>query len=378
MNDEDNASRISRLIIEFRDILVKIYGVREDQFSELLFVEFKQDYKYDYVIDAIGDTPPKRFFYTIRWFYGDADLDGILALARAVSDAKPKQKGIRSLVEKIRAMMGPGESSAGVPISADEGRPARSSGALPSDLAKSLSDLEQRLTTMIVFVRDLRQSFRANDFRPLDLPDLYHLSDSDGERSAAILALEAYHNPAYSRWLAERVTVESPHAGFLATQALIAAALRASRTNLPRLLKVIKSAKERLDKTSDTEIGYTISARKDNLSAAETLIEMRTTSGDRMEANDLEAYLEELLKIFDRAAFENLFTARLGTSLDFFVSVTGPFELIIVGVILQGRNTELGPKLIRAVFAEKPDNPTFKAIHEKYVQGTGPVATRGR
>jgi hypothetical protein len=383
MNGDDNASRIPKLIVELRDVIVKIYGDREDQFAELVYIKFTEEYKYDYTIDAKGKTPPDRFLNTIKSFYADADLEGLLDLAEKVSEAKPRRKDLKDLVAKIQAAMGhrggppvgapPGAAAVGGGPPVGKPAPAVGSTALPPDLAATLSMFEQRLTNMVDFVRELRQSLRAKDYRQLDLPGRYHLSESDGERSAAILSLEAYPDSKYLRWLAERVTVESPHAGFLASQALIAAALTSPRAELRKLLKIVTSAKDRLDrldKSSEAEQGvpiYNISCRKDKLSDAETLIEMRTTPlPDRMKPDDLDAFLAALLEMFDQATFEKLFVNRLQIPLNVFVRVTDPFELIVVGVIIKGRDTELGPNLIRAVLAEKPGNATFTAVHKKY------------
>jgi len=369
MNGDNNASRIPKLIVELRNIIVEIYGIREQQFGELLSIKFTETYKYDYSIDAEGKTPPDRMLYTVKWFHADAGLDGLLDLAVAVSEAKPRRNDIKSLIEKIHTLIG-----RVVPP------PTPGSPLLPQDLAATVNMLEQQVTTMAEFAREFRQSLRAKNYRTVDLPGRYHLSELDGERSAAILALEAYPDPAYLRWLAERVTVELPHAGFLASQALIAAALRSSRTDLPRLLKVVKLAKDRLDrldKSLDAEQGitvYNISARKDKLTDAENLIEMRTTPPpDRMKPDDLDAYLKALLEIFDESAFEKLFTDRLRMPLNYLVRVTDPLELIVVSVIIKGRDTELGPNLIRAVHAEKPDNATFLAIYKKYAPAPVPV-----
>ncbi len=382
MNGDNNASRIPKLILELRDIIVEIYGIREDRFGELLFINFKDTYNFDYSKDVVGKVPPDRMLYTVKWFYADAGPDGLLELAVTVSKAKPKRKDLPQLIEKIREEIGPAkpEAPAGGGPAGGGPPPAPGSIPLPPDLAATLSMFEQQLTTMTEFARELRQSLRTKDYRVIDLPGRYHLSESDGDRSAAILALEAYPDPVYLRWLAERVTVELPHTGFLATQALIAAALRSARTDLSRLLKLVRLAKDRLDrldKSLDAEQGltiYNISARKDKLTDAETLIEMRTTSLlDRMKPDDLDAYLKALLETFDQAAFEKLFADRLRMPLNFFVRVTDPFELIVVGVIIKARDTDLGPNLIRAALAEKPDNATFLAILQKYALAPVPI-----
>jgi hypothetical protein len=208
--------------------------------------------------------------------------------------------------------------------------------------------------------------------RAVDLPGRFHLSDSDGERTTAILALEAYPDSSYLRWLGERVVVESPHPGFLGAQALVTAALRSPRPALPRLLKIVTAAKDRLDrlaKDDKEELAsvYNVSARKDTLALAETLIEMRTVERENgMKPDDLDEYLATLLDSFNLASLEKLFAKRLKTQLKYYGRLTDPLELVVVGVVVKGRDSELGPDLIRAAAADKPQNATFVKIMETY------------
>ena len=60
-------------------------------------------------------------------------------------------------------------------------------------------------------------------------------SESDGDRLAAVLVLEARPDAAYLRWLSERVTVEDASIGLLAVKALIIAALRLGLDDLERV-----------------------------------------------------------------------------------------------------------------------------------------------
>lgn len=76
----------------------------------------------------------------------------------------------------------------------------------------------------------------------LDLPKLYHLSVSDGERLAAIVSLQKYPDVQYLQWLSERLAVESTFLGCQAMVALRAAAQGLSVTELDRIEGAVQRA----------------------------------------------------------------------------------------------------------------------------------------
>src|SRR5206468_3223161 len=92
-----------------------------------------------------------------------------------------------------------------------------------------------------------------------------------------VLALEAEPSPVYLRWLSERVTVERPYPGFLASQALITAALRLARDHLPKLRDVVRIAVNKLALQSDDpdHPGSPAHERKHELDVAGDLAQMR-------------------------------------------------------------------------------------------------------
>jgi cellulose synthase operon protein C len=101
-----------------------------------------------------------------------------------------------------------------------------------------------------------------------ECPDAFHLSESAGERLAAVVALRKNIDTRYIRWLSERVTVERPFVGYNAALALLKCAEQKERVAITSIVNAVNDALERLalNMERDTDRERVLMSAKQRLS----------------------------------------------------------------------------------------------------------------
>src|SRR5262249_43975976 len=156
------------------DLICQAY--QEQEFKMLLFV---------HVADFDFAGLPNRYSYkdkvfeTVTWALRVGEAKQVLWLARLVSRERPQHQALGKLVLDLqnqveRQVLAPAGNAAGEPL------------PLPPDLATSLALLEAKPQELAA---DLRPKLRATSYKPLEIPDRFHLSVSEGRRLVAVLAL---------------------------------------------------------------------------------------------------------------------------------------------------------------------------------------------
>jgi hypothetical protein len=107
-------------------------------------------------------------------------------------------------------------------------------------LRRALPDGDQKTVQLQALVNQLI----ALPLDEHDLVDRFHLSESDGERLVAVLALVRRPDTRYLRWLAERMAVENRFVGYQAAVALEAAAQTLSLLDLDAAMTAVECARE--------------------------------------------------------------------------------------------------------------------------------------
>lgn len=352
-------------MIRLKDLICSAYT--DNEFSMLLVGQV-EDADFDY--DGLAASMPYeiKVLETVRWANRYGKAQQLLWLTKLASNKRPLRTEFEKLVKEIEALIQPP-----VPVGTGGGSIAGSSwSALPPELAGPLGLLVEQASTIQNLARDLRMILRTKSYKSLDLPGQFHLSESAGERLAAVLALEKDPHPAYLRWLSERVAVEKPLIGFMAAQALITAGFWLDRNDLNRISKAISTAIDLLDGLADTDeqpaAGFDIVARKRQLQTALSLVEVRSRNGRSvLPPADFERFLSVLISSFDRDGFDGLLQRQLQTSLKWLANPNEPIELIVINVALTARDKGWERELLRAAYEDQRQNETFATLHRKYV-----------
>jgi hypothetical protein len=345
------------LMAQLRELIVSSF--EEAELADLLRVEVPREH-FDF--DGLSPTMPykAKVMATVAWTYRWAGIKRVYWLAQLAAERRPEHPSFPPLITELKKCV---EST-----------------DLPPSFVAALSSHERGISTHWSLAQTLRVMFRKGSYKRYDLPGRYHLSDSMGQRMAAVLALEAEPDPNYLRWLSERVTVEPPLTGTLASKALITSALRLERGYLIRLRGYVQEAIARLNNMNPTDespahagvpFGVGLDARRIQLSNAEDLIEVR--NGTRflgMTLDDRDSFLNALVSAFDLPRFEELCTKQLKTELKRLAHPNDPIELIVVSVVVMARRQEWEEDLLEGVYAAQTGEPTFTILHEKYGNGS--------
>lgn len=208
---------------------------------------------------------------------------------------------------------------------------------------------------------DLRERLRQPAYRGHTIPADMHLEETEGSRLAAVLALEAQPDVKYLRWLSERVTVESAFVAYMAARALAANALNLDAQYLERLRAAVIGAAHRLDTVVeiDSEARFDASARKQQLQAAEALVDMRSRAASGLRGDALDVFLQSILTEFNRETFV-LLCRKMVVDLARVVNLDEPFDLIVVDVIVLAQANRWLFKLASAIHAERPTVEAFE------------------
>jgi hypothetical protein len=250
----------------------------------------------------------------------------------------------------------------------------------PPELARLLITYDEEPASLRLIATELRAVLRQDALRALGLHERLHLSGREGDRLGATLWLERWPAAEYVWWLAERVWVESPAVGFLAAQALIAAALRLPRLDLPRLRAAAQRAADRLVSIMNTEAAlpapvdvlpvadavFDVVSRKREVDTAITLIDMRLVRRrEVMTPEELEQFLAAMETAFTRGELDGMSVGLL-FPLRRFARDDDPTVLCIVYLICKAREGRWERDLIEAAHRLKPTVQLFDEMSTKY------------
>ena len=359
-----NGNTIFDLMIQLKQLIHEAYT--DTEFSMLLFGKVDET-DFDYTGLSPSMSYQIKVLETVRWANRYGGPKQLLWLAKIVRDGRPMRNEFKQLVQDIEEILQATEATLPPTVALAGALPL----PLPPELAGPLEFFVTQSSTLPNLARDLRTILSTNSYKHLDLPGRFHLSESEGERLAAVLALEKDPDPSYLRWLCERVMVEKPLVGFMSSQALTTAGLRLGQQDLGRIGKAISDATDLLDGLADTDeqlaMGIDVAARKRQLQAALSLVEMRTRRGRSvLSPADLEVFLGALISTFDRDGFDGLAQRQLQTPLKWLANPNEPIELIGINLMLIARDKGWERELIHAAYKEREDNPAFAALHIKY------------
>jgi hypothetical protein len=300
---------------------------------------------------------------------------------------RPGVEELRKALEAFLPAAQPGPSPAPPPADPAAGPPSVPAGVpvkLPPELDQVLGLYNPSPETIWLVANKLRSQFEKGVPNVLDPPHLFHLSAWERHRLAAVLALERSPEMTYVWWLAERVTIEQPVIGFLAAKALTSAAFHLERPELPHLRSAANAALDRLADMMNAAthppavplhsaqalreedlVEYDPFARKLEVSAALDLIDMRTVPRSRLflSPDDLEKFLKELIRTFQRPALEQLCQA-VDLPLKRLARDDDPIEHCVVYLVIRARSGQWERDLIKAALAARPDNNTFNSIQQ--------------
>jgi hypothetical protein len=359
MNPEDFLKRLIELIVD---------AFKDDEFGMLLSDNLYKVPKADF--DYAGLSPNLSYRQKVRetvlWVNRFGQLKLVLWLAQTVYQEREMRDDLKEFVRDLETVLQP---------KAPAPQANASSAPLPPALVATLGFYRPQQDSLEDLVRDLRPKLRAENYRPFDLPGRFHLSESEAERLVAVLALEAEPDAGYLRWLSERVTVERPYSGFIAAQALIGAGLWLKHEFLARLGSAARSAVDRLDRQMEVDLPPSMAAfdaaRKGELDVVLSLVRMRSQGQPAfLVPDELDAFLKALMS-FSAPQLEVLCEKRLGTNLRLMVRIADPIEHIIATLSVAARKMRWELKLLQAACQERPADPTFSSLCQKY--GAAPV-----
>jgi len=349
----------NQLITRLMDLIVKSYN--DGEFGGLLQDNLHEVEEADFDYGGLLNTEfKKKVHETVMWANRYGQLKTVLWLTQKAAAKRPEWGEYKILIVDIKKVVNAPEDA--LASAGDQSK-------LPASLVATFGVFESKQLTLEQFATDLRPILRAQGHASCKIPEQFHLSDLDWKRVVAILALEAEPDPNYIRWLAERVTVERPYPGFLATQALVTSAFRLSREHLKELSKVIRDAINRLSLQSD-DPDHPSSAlynRKHELDVANELAMMRTGAAKLgMNPDDLDRFLKVLSKLRS-AELDDLCQKASGAQMKYLgVRSVGPPELIAVAVVVKARQNNWEPELIKAAFSLLPTDVVILDVHKRY------------
>jgi hypothetical protein len=237
---------------------------------------------------------------------------------------------------------------------------------LPDELAQLLRTYEAipRLIedgpARLALMEQTANKIRALQLSRLGLPDMLHLSDSPGERLAAVLALEQTSDVRYLRWLAERVACEPPFVGHAATIALTNAAYELQRGMLGRARACALIGLDLMPNTPET------ARRRTQLQRAVQVADRRTGTMSRSQDILFDEVISALVEAFQPVDLQSLLKAQLDIAMDKLVRLTNRPEGIVFDLLFTADTAGWDHDLVRVAFASRPGSIKLKDLSAKY------------
>ena len=357
-----NAMTIPELMTTLKRLILDSYT---DQDLGMLLDD--NSYPFDYA-GLPGTWELKAKIYElVNASYREAQTKGVLELAKIVAAGR-RRVDLQELVGQL-------EAAANITgnVSAQGGGSTGGAGGsdlLPVGLVAAMGLFESGQYDLKQLAQDLRPKLCEPEYQANNLPGRFHLSESDGQRLVAVLALEAHPDAEYLRWLSERVIVEEAVVGLLAVKALLIAALRLGVDDLRRVRAAAQRASDLLDGMAEDEESPTdeINLKKREMLDVTTLVSMRTIKKKAsMAPEDLHPFLLRLVDQLDRNALETTCSRALGLPLFAIAKPEDPLQHQIIQIILYCRQRGKERDIIRAVNEKLPNEPIFLAAFQKYV-----------
>jgi hypothetical protein len=350
-------------------------GFSEEELRMMLWEALN---RFDYQKYQKGENYQLRLFNILMWIESNLSPDMVILVAREALKRRGQQPSLadqkRALVAELPAGAGGGDLRKSLPE--PDGR------ALPTDLTRLLMMLEVETGSAPVVARELRAILQPEHSLHFELNAQLHLSHLEGDRLGAVLWLERWPRAEYVWWLAERVTVESPAVGFLAAQALIAAALRLDRADLPRVRAAAFRSSDRLVFQMKTDASDLVApgprlvaskslefdavSRKREVDIAITIVDIRSVVRPGvMTPEDLDRFLAAMQIDFTRNQLD-----ALGDALTFplrrFARADDTVPCCLAYLICRAREGRWEAELLEEVRRMKSDNPIYQDIYGRY------------
>jgi hypothetical protein len=348
---------------EFRTLVTK-------EISKLEYVDF----------DYAGLSPTlsykEKVVETVNWAnrFGEPKL--VLWLARILSQGRPMRLDLNQLVGELEAAINPGPAAQ---PAAPPGGPA----PLPAELTATLGLFKPENATQQQLA-PLRRKLRDKVYDGLDLPGPCWRSESETERLAAILALEALPEVDYMPWLSDLVALERPLVGLIASQALTSAARCLERAAMARVRSAAQRAMDRLrqlqgivERLMEYEqdpalhtINQGLDACDEQLDKALKVISIRTRAhAARLSPEKFDSFLTALITAFgsDQSRFLEFCTTRLRMDVTWIgVRSDDPLEYGIINLVLAARERGKEKDLIQAAWQEHNQINLFADLAANY------------
>jgi hypothetical protein len=326
-----------------------------------MMVQFRLNVKLDDV--SRNGTLELVVFDLIQWAAARpqwANLPIVVAEYKLGKNARvPELDALRAEFEKALAAAAPKPApAAGLP--AELTNHLRAYEAIPQQIA----DGPARLTLMAQTADRIRATL---PLAPADLPDQLHLSESAGERLAAVLALERTPDPRYLRWLAERVGCEHPFVGLSAALALTSAAYVLTR---PALSSVKSCADASIDllandpnrqpqQTQLAQVSAVVTRRNGLMNHPAQSIPAQNIPFDEVMGALVEAFRQPV-------DLQSLIMAQLNIAINTMIKMTNRLECIVYYVVSSADVGGWDGSLIKAAATARPESGKLKALAEKY------------
>jgi hypothetical protein len=303
-------------------------------------------------------------FSLIEWARRKDRLGNLTrSAARYLEDRGGKNATLCELVVEVEALQPPAP------------QPPATSGApeLPEDLL-ALIEAYDRIPRLVLAgtFRSAQMEQTAAKIRPLiqtsfNLPQRMHLSESAGQRLAAVLALQQFPDPLYLRWLSERVSVEPEPVGYLAATALVRAAFQLPQNRFASLKTAVQEALERLSGASDPL------RRQNQLEEALSITRCREGNLARVPTLSFDNLCTALTNAFTRNgrgdldSFQEL-AIKVGLRLERVVRLTEPFEYVVFRLIKLAYLEQWDHELITQARMVRPGCSGLDQVFGLYVE----------
>jgi hypothetical protein len=211
---------------------------------------------------------------------------------------------------------------------------------------------------------------RALPLQDHPLPAGLHLSESAGARLAAVLTLERCPDPAYLRWLSERVVVENTFTGYRAALALTYAALLFDMGALARLRTQVKDGADRLSAARDK------ARARSQLQEALNVIERRLGMMGRQSAVAFDEIASAIVESFNLESLRDLVRSHIGLPIEMIVGLDYRIEYIVFHLLEAADRAGWDDRLVQAAYAACPGSPKLAGLFAKYANAPGAAGGR--
>lgn len=354
---------LQEIMVSLRDAILNAfnYGSGETDFGVMLF-PIQGDF--DYANEAKGSTFTERIWDTVRWHLSWSDVDGLLALARMVNTKKPKRDDLVKIITLLEA-----QKAAPAPPAALSPPAA----VLSKEFLVAISVTDTSATELNRLADECRPLIRKKGIDSSVVADQFHLSESEPERLAVVLALEHGPKAEYLQWLAERTVVENPIPAFYAAQALTTSALKLDKAQLDRVKRALRRAAQQLDNMVNnpddahihaSRIPVDISARKRQILSAIAILELRGRQRQSvLSPDEFDAFSAAMIANFSAPDLEVLFKQDLETSLRRVANLNEPMELIMCRIMVAANENGWEQDFVRSVARARRGSPAFNILN---------------